>query len=95
MCVHTPQHSESLFELTQRSEGEFDVTLFWDRGQRCFLLCISDTSSGAYLVFPTDEENTLDAYRQPSRYLPSVADWQRSMGSSDTSPADLAGSSES
>ena len=78
MCSYTPQHSEPLQELAHRSEAELDVTLYWDRGQRCALLCLSDTLSGAYLVFPTDEENALDAYRQPGRYLPSMAGWKRS-----------------
>jgi hypothetical protein len=95
MCVHTPQHCEPLQELAHRLDHELDVTPFWDRGQHCALLCISDQSSGAYLVSPIDEERALDAYRHPSRYLPSMTDWQRSTGSSDTSPACLAETSES
>ena len=90
MCVHPPQHSEPLQELAHRLDGDLDVTLFWDRDQRCALLCVSDLSSGACLVFPIDEESALDAYRHPSRYLPSMAGWQRSTASSDTSSADLA-----
>jgi hypothetical protein len=78
MCSYTPQPSEPLQELAHRSDGQLDVTLFWDHGQRCALLCLSDTSSGAYLVFPTDEESAIDAHRQPSRCLSSMAAWQRS-----------------
>ena len=95
MCDPTPQHSEPLQELAHRLDGDLFVTLFWDREQRCALLCISDPSSGAYLVFPIDEEDAPDAYRHPGRYLPSMAGWQRSTASSDISAADLAERSRS